>query len=55
MVVIAKSKTSFVTLEYTAVSNIAYNSSTKVYTITHGNNQTVSLSGNDYLVAIMFS
>lgn len=54
MKVIVKNKLTFETLEYTNVTNVAYNSSTKVYTITYGTNQTASFSGDDYLVAIVF-
>jgi len=56
MIVIVKQKTALTTLEYTDVSNIAYNATTKIYTITHGSPATtVTFSAEDYLVAIMFS
>lgn len=53
MKVIVKNKHTFETIEYKNVSNIAYDSTTKVYTITHSGG-TNAFSGNDYLVAIMF-
>lgn len=54
MVVVVKNKLTFTTTQYDNVSNIAYNSGTKVYTITFGNSQTATFSSDDWLVAIMF-
>lgn len=54
MVVIVKSKLTFDTFQYDNVTNLAYDASTKIYTITYGNNQTSQRSANDWLVAIMF-
>ena len=54
MTVVVKNKNTFDTSEYQNVSNIAYNSGTKIYTITYGSSQTASFSSDDWLVAIMF-
>lgn len=54
MTVVVKNKNTFDTSEYKNVSNIAYNSGTKIYTITYGSSQTASFSSDDWLVAIMF-
>ena len=54
MKVVVKNKLTFDVAQYTNVTNIAYNASTKVYTITYGNSQTASFSSDDWLVAIMF-
>lgn len=55
MKVVVKNKLTFDTQQIDDVSNIAYNSSTKIYTITYGSSQTASFSADSYLVAIMFS
>lgn len=55
MKVIVKNKLTFDTSQYNDVSNIAYNASTKIYTITYGSGQTASFSSDDWLVAVMFS
>lgn len=55
MKVIVKNKLTFDTSQYNDVSNIAYNASTKIYTITYGSSQTTSFSSDDWLVAVMFS
>ena len=55
MKVIVKNKLTFDTIQYDNVSNIAYDASTKIYTITYGSSQTASVSSDNYLVAIMFS
>lgn len=55
MKVVVKNKITFDTTQYTNVTNIAYNASTKIYTITYESNQTASFSSDNYLVAIMFS
>lgn len=54
MKVVVKNKKTFDTSEYKNVSNIAYNASTKIYTITYGSSQTASFSSDDWLVAIVF-
>lgn len=55
MKVIVKNKLTFDTIQYDNVSNIAYDTSTKIYTITYGSSQTASFSSDNYLVAVMFS
>lgn len=55
MKVVVKNKLTFNTTQYDNVSNIAYNSGTKIYTITYGSSQTASFSSDSYLIAIMFS
>lgn len=52
MTVIVKHKTTFGTVQYDDVSNIAYSAGT--YTITYGNAQTASVNASDWLIAIMF-
>lgn len=54
MVVVVKNKLTFDTSQINNVSNIAYNASTKIYTITYGSSQTTTFSSDDWLVAIMF-
>lgn len=53
MTVIIKKKTTFDTTEFTNVTNIAYNTGTKVYSITQSGT-TYNFSSDDYLIAIMF-
>ena len=55
MKVIVKNKLTFDTTQFENVSNVAYDSTTKIYTITYGTSQTASFSAVSYLVAIMFS
>ena len=55
MKVIVKNKLTFDTIQYEDVSNIAFDASTKIYTITYGSSQTASFSADSYLVAVMFS
>lgn len=52
MTVIVKNKTTFDTVQYDNVSNIAYSAGT--YTITYGSAQTASVNASDWLIAIMF-
>lgn len=54
MKIVLMNKTTFSTANYVNVTNIAYNASTKVYTITYGENQTTSYSSNDWLLSILF-
>lgn len=55
MKVVVKNKRTFGTIEYDNVINIAYDSSTKIYTITYGSpSQTATFSADNFLVAIMF-
>ena len=55
MIVIATNKTTMDVAQYNNVSNIAYNSGTKIYTITYGSSQTKTFSGDDWLIAVLFS
>ena len=55
MIVIATKKTTMDVAQYNNVSNIAYNSGTKIYTITYGNSQTKTFSGDDWFIAVLFS
>ena len=55
MKVIVKNKLTFDTTQFDNVSNVAYDSETKIYTITYGTSQTASFSSDSYLIAIMFS
>lgn len=55
MKVIVKNKNTFDTQQISDVSNIAYDASTKIYTITYGSSQTASFSSDSYLIAVMFS
>lgn len=55
MKVVVKNKNTFDTQQIDNVSNIAYDASTKIYTITYESSQTASFSADSYLVAIMFS
>ena len=54
MTVIVKNKSTFTMTQYDNVSNLAYNSGTKIYTVTYGSSQTATFSADSYLVAIMF-
>lgn len=51
MTVIIKSKTTFDIVQLNNVSNIAYNSGTKVYTITHSGG-TVTYSSDNYYMSV---
>lgn len=51
MAVIVKNKNTFDCIQYDQVSNIAYNSTTKIYTITNnGNNYTYS--SDNYFISV---
>ena len=54
MKVVVMKKDSFSVAEFTSVSNIAYNSETKVATITYGSAQTVTYDLDDYLISILW-
>lgn len=54
MIVIVKEKRAFTTQQYNGIKNIAYNATTRIYTITLPTDSTVTFSADDYLVAIMF-
>lgn len=54
MKVIFMNRLTFECANFTDVSNIAYNKTTNIYTITYGNNQTTSYSGNTYLISVLF-
>lgn len=55
MTVIATNKTTMDVAQYNNVSNIAYNAGTKIYTITYGSSQTKTFSGDEWLIAVLFS
>ena len=52
MQVIVKAKASMLTYQYDNVTNIAYNGSTHVVTISYGESQTASYNAEDYLIFI---
>lgn len=54
MTVIAMKKTDFTVTQYNNVTNIAYNATTKVYTITYGSN-TATFSGDNYVISVLFA
>ena len=54
MKVVVIKKDSFSVAEFTNVSNIAYNSTTKIATITYGSAQTVTYDLDDYLISILW-
>lgn len=51
MAVVVKNKHTFDCIQYNQVSNIAYNSGTKVYTITN-NGTNYTYSSDDYLICV---
>lgn len=51
MAVIVKNKTTFDCIQYDKVSNIAYNSATKIYTITN-NGTNYTYSADDYFISV---
>lgn len=55
MIVIATNKTTMDVAQYNNVTNIAYNTGTKTYTITYGSSQTTTFSGDSWLIAVLFS
>lgn len=52
MIVIVKKKATFDTIQYNQVSNIAYDSGTKIYTITN-NGTNYSYSSDDYFISVL--
>ena len=52
MQVIVRKKDTFDTVQYNQVSNIAYDSSTKIVTITYGESQTATYSTVNYFLFI---
>ena len=52
MQVIVKAKTSMLTYQFDNVTNIAYNISTHVVTISYGESGTASFNAEDYLIFI---
>jgi len=48
------SKTTFQTGVFSDVTNIAYDATTKNYTITHSNNQTSVFGANLYYISILW-
>ena len=54
MTVIVTNKNTMDVAQYTSVTNIAFNSSTKVYTITYGSSQTKTFSADEWLIAVLF-
>ena len=54
MKVVVQKKDAFAVYEYSNVTNIAYNSGTKVVTITYGTSQTVTYNTDDYLISILW-
>ena len=51
MAVIVKNKTTFDCVQYDKVSNIAYDSSTKIYTITN-NGTNYTYSSDNYFISV---
>lgn len=51
MAVIVKNKTTFDCIQYDQVSNIAYNSTTRIYTITN-NGTNITYSADDYFISV---
>lgn len=51
MTIIVKNKTTFDTVQISNVTNIAYNTSTKIYTITAGS--TTTYSSDNYFISIL--
>ena len=55
MTVVAMRKDNFNVVQYSHVSRIDYDADTKIYTITYGNSQTVTVNGNNYVISVLFS
>ncbi len=52
MTVILRHKKQFTMDQYDNVTNIAFNTSTKIVTLTYGNNQTTSYDCNNWLLFV---
>lgn len=52
MQVLVKSKTSFYTQQFDDVTDIAYNGSTHIITISYGESSTVTFNAENYLIFI---
>lgn len=53
MVVIFMDKRNFGVDQYENVTNIAYNATTKIYTITYGSGSTTSYDGNNFTLSVL--
>lgn len=53
MTVILMHKTNFGVDQYNGVTNIAYNTSTQIYTITYGSGTTTSYDGHNYTLSVL--
>lgn len=53
MTVILSKKEDMQIDQYTDVSNIAYNSTTHIYTITYGSGTTTSYDGNKWVLTVL--
>lgn len=54
MTVVCMNKTTLNVTQYNKVTNIAYNATTKVYTITHQGG-TATASANDWVLSVLFA
>ena len=52
MQVIVRNKTSFDTVQYDNVTNIAYDGATKIVTISYGTDSTISYNSENYLIFV---
>lgn len=50
---IVRSKTKFVMDQYDSVTNVSYNTSTRNYTISYGNSQTVTYNSDDWVLTLI--